>query len=238
MNSTTFEQSEQSFRPPQANLYSSIGVLTIFVVAGVGATYCAFFNIDGSFPNPIDAAICIAIFSLIWVLIACWATIFFARHKVSIDEQQVRIVGAFTITSLQLNQIQTVKWSKVGEGGRIDLESKNGRGTIHLDNFNKDDQKQITNLIRRLVPNDKHDNWERFNSSKYSFDQREPSKSVVIAVFAGLIISSLMIVFTSMVLLMIYPNFYSLFALVIAGALVAYVTHRIAFTNVKTVKRL
>ena len=203
---------------------------------GVIGTYAAFFNIDGSFPKPILAAACIAAFALTWVLITVWATLFYARHKVTIDQQEMKIVGAFTTTNIRLDLIEEVRWQKIGELSRVVLISNSGRAVIDLDNFSKHDKKQITNFVRSIIPLQKHVGWEKFASANNTTFHKEPAKWVVGTAHAVLLIVSFAIIFTSMVLLMIYPNFIALMALVIAGALAAYVTHRAIFKNVKTIK--
>ncbi len=147
-------------RPYYRNL--AVVCTIAFAVMGGVSTAAAYFNFDGSFPNPGLAAWIFAVFWSAWVLLGAWLLLVYCRYRLFTNATSLRQVGLVRERYAQFDLVQELRWRRFPEGGSVRLAGPFGVVKIELANFNSAERTQLISFLRGAVDLSRQTGWEAF----------------------------------------------------------------------------
>jgi hypothetical protein len=132
--------------------YLILGVLCAIFFAAIGgfSTAAAYFNLDGSFPRPVLAAIIFAVFWSGFMLLSLWIVAAYFRERLILDSSEIVQHGVFRVRTLEVAEVCRIKWRNRPVGGSIVVRTELEKITIYLNNFTKDERKEIVLFFREI----------------------------------------------------------------------------------------
>ena len=130
-----------------------------FVIIWVGSTAVAFFNPDGSFPEPILAAMICFLFWGAWLIFTLRAIQSYARHELTLSDTHITIQNKTTV-KIPLNQIEHIKWQRITKHGRIRIHYQNKKIKIDPSSYPANDIPDIINYFREKIDLNKQSGWD------------------------------------------------------------------------------
>lgn len=137
-----------------------IACTVFFVAMGSTTTLLAYFNVDGSFPNPEAWAVTLGLFWFAWTLLGVWLITWHGRYRLFISDSGLRQRGVLRDQQVEWRFVDEIRW--VTFTGCIKLQS--AERVIKLDRqaFTEPDRDQIIALLRAAVSAEKQLGWEEF----------------------------------------------------------------------------
>src|SRR5207249_308707 len=114
-----------------------LGVVSalLFGLAGVGSSGVALWNVDGSFPHPIAAAVVCGSFWTLMTVLSGWPILAYARHRLLVGSQFVRIADCFSTRELPLGSITRAVWRPDSTGGSLVLHGAGRSVRVRFSNY-------------------------------------------------------------------------------------------------------
>jgi len=144
--------------------YRNVGVVctVAFAVMGGVSTLVAFFNVDGSFPNPWLAVWTLASFWSAFVLLGLWLLLAYSKYRLFVSPTSLRQVGVVREQYAELNLVDELRWRRFPAGGSVRLAGPFGMMKIELSNFSSADRKQVISFLRDAVDSSRQPGWHAF----------------------------------------------------------------------------
>ena len=167
---------ERTFRPPawQRWQYAAMTVLgAAAAAAGVGVSLN---NSDGSFAHPRQEAAVVACVGTLFVAAGLYLTATFARSRLVLSADALRLVTAFTDRTFRLEEVVAARWQPVFLGGSIRLRTVRRSVTLQFTWFV--DGRDLPPMLRRALPPDRQQGFERYEAmtaARRSRGRRQPA---------------------------------------------------------------
>ena len=150
------------FRPRRYYLVVGAVSAVFFGVMGVTSTIAAYFNIDGSFPQPRLSALIFGGFWLAFTLMAAWVIAAYFRERLFLAHNTIFQQGIFRATTLDAGEVVRIKWRTLPAGGSVVVRTGSEKITMHLHNFTPDEREEIARFVRKRFAEEIQENWSRF----------------------------------------------------------------------------
>jgi hypothetical protein len=174
--------------------YLVVGVLcgVFFSVMGVASTLSAYWNIDGSFPQPKLAALIFGIGWSCFTLLAVWIILVYFRERLYLANKTIiqnSVIRSRTIHSEDVVHVNWRRWPAGGSiwrrwpaGGSIVVQTPSAKIKIGLGNLTKEEREEIIRFFRETFASELQDNWLRFEdrARRLSPPQRLVSRGGII----------------------------------------------------------
>lgn len=147
-------------RPYYRNL--AVVCTIAFAVMGGVSTASAYFNVDGSFPNPGHAAWIFGVFWSAWVVLGIWLLLVYCRYRLFRNATSLCQVGLVRERNAQLDLVQELRWRRFPAGGSVRLAGPFGVVKIELANFNSAERTQLISYLRGAVDLSRQTGWQAF----------------------------------------------------------------------------
>jgi hypothetical protein len=188
MNDT---QSTKCYRLRREYLYLGIVGSILCLILGTGFSLAAYWNLDGSFRFPVPTAIFIVVFFLFFMLLGIWIILAYFRERLKISRDALIKHDVFHVTEISFDEITHLQWFSMS--GAILVESRFQKFKIHIDNFQKAEQIEITECLRNSVESDLQEGWDKYRRLKSSLFETadQPVKPVsfmpviLVLIFSG-----------------------------------------------------
>ncbi len=138
----------------------TVGVLAI----GLFSVIAAFFNLDGSFPNPDAAALVLALFWLGWFLLGLWLIAFYYKYRLDLGDNSLRQRGVLRDKQIDLRFVEEIRWRRFPQGGSVRLSGDFGVLKIELGTVSNLEREQVIAFLRDTIPENLHVGWEKFQA--------------------------------------------------------------------------
>ena len=129
----------------------------VFLVLSV-----ALLNPDGSFDRPVLGAMIFGIFWTGWVLVSLFLLVAYFRERWTLSDDTVSTHGIFSIRSLPVTHVTSVRWFGYPAGGSIVLQGGGQKLTLWLNNSPKDEQGEIVEFVRNRFPPEIQIGWQDY----------------------------------------------------------------------------
>lgn len=155
--------------------FRNVGVscTALFSAIGLASVNMAYFNIDGSFPDPLLAATSFGIFWACFVLLGVWLLLLHRRYRLFITEDTVRQRGVVSDRTITISQMRELKWRRFPAGGSVRLSATDGRLTIDLGNFVQSERDALVSYLLERVPQSHQLGWSRFHEQFHDTPERK-----------------------------------------------------------------
>lgn len=140
--------------------FRNVGIIctVFFTVVGVVSTYAAYFNIDGSFPNPELAAL---VFAAVWsafALLGVWLLLLYRKYRLCINESSLRQTGILRDDQADLSLVDRLEWPRSPSSGNVRLSGMFGVVKIPLGSL--EDREEVTKFLREAIDQSKQTGWD------------------------------------------------------------------------------
>ncbi|WP_278467133.1 hypothetical protein [Gimesia maris] len=175
MNDT---QPTKCYRLRRDYLYLGIVGSILCLIFGTGFSLAAFWNLDGSFRYPVPTAIFIVVFFSFFMLLGIWIILAYYRERLEILRDALIKHDVFHVTEIAFDEITQLQWFSMS--GAILVESRFQKFKIHIDNFQKAEQIEITECLRNSIEYDLQEGWDKYRRLKSSLFEtaEQPVKPV------------------------------------------------------------
>ena len=146
-------------------LIVGIACTAFFSVVGVVSTLAAWLNIDGSFPNPRQAALIFAVFWSGFVLLGVYLIIAGVRGKLMVDDEHITTVGAFRTSTVRCDNVMQLRWRTYPAGGGVVIRDGQGKIKIELGSYSCVERDELIHWLRERFDASLHEKWEQFQAS-------------------------------------------------------------------------
>jgi hypothetical protein len=161
-----------------------VGVLCgVFSSAmGVDSTLAAYWNIDGSFPQPkLDALF----FGIGWsgaTLLGVWIILAYFRERLYLANKTIIQKSVIRSRMIHSDDVVHVNWRRWPSGGSIVVQTPSAKIIIGLGNLKKGEREEIIWFFRETFARELQDNWLRFEdrARRLSPPQRLVSRGGII----------------------------------------------------------
>jgi hypothetical protein len=145
--------------------FRNVGLAHMVLCLGMGifSVCLAWFNVDGSFRNPLLAALVGGAFWLAFSLIGVWLVLLYYRYRLLLDSDEILQVGVVRRQHVQVWQIEELKWRCIPAGGSVKLRGLFGVVVVELGNFVRSDRQEVIAFFRSAVDPARQTGWERFD---------------------------------------------------------------------------
>lgn len=162
-------------------LYLGIAGTSLFSLVGIGSTLAAFYNLDGSFRYPVFSALLFGGFFLLCTLLGIWCILAWSRERLEISGIRLVKRDVFHITEILFDEVTHLQWYSLT--GAIVVESPGKRFKFHIDNFQRAEQIEITERLRREIDLELQEGWEKyqkFNAAIFETTEQPPRPESVV----------------------------------------------------------
>ena len=139
-----------------------ISCTALFSAIGLASVFMAYFNVDGSFPNPLHAATSFGLFWACFVLLGVCLLLLHRRYRLFVTEDSVRQRGVVSDRTVTLSQVRELKWRRYPAGGSVQLSATDGRLKIDLGNFVQSERDELVSFLLESVPEGRQLGWSKF----------------------------------------------------------------------------
>ena len=169
--------------------YLFIGVICtiLFMVMGVWSVSAAYWNVDGSFPNPTLHALVYAVFWSAFTGLGLWIIVAYIRERLSVSTSGVTQQACVFRRQMQFADVRQVMWKGIPAAGRIQLRSDYSRITIHLGNFTTKERSALIETFRQVFTEDVQVGWSQFYEGLKPTGEISPEPSIGTAIVCGLL---------------------------------------------------
>ena len=133
-----------------------------FLLMGAGWFVVAYWNLDGSFRKPREAAFLFAGFWAGWAALGAWISLSAVRSRLNLTDDCLQQVGCFRRTTLRWGHISGVRWRLRPAGGSVVLRGVRRRVTIKFGGFASEHRPEIIQYVHRSISVPVQENWEVF----------------------------------------------------------------------------
>ncbi|MCA9021208.1 MAG: hypothetical protein KDA74_13755, partial [Planctomycetaceae bacterium] len=184
-------QPTKCYRLRRDYLYLGILGSILCLIFGTGFSLAAYWNLDGSFRYPVPTAIFIVVFFSFFMLLGIWIILAYYRERLEISRDALIKHDVFHVTEIAFDEITQLQWFSLS--GAILVESRFQKFKIHIDNFQKVEQIEITDCLRNSVEYDLQEGWDKYRRLKSSLFETtdQPVKPIrflsviLVLIFAG-----------------------------------------------------
>ncbi|HTB62762.1 MAG TPA: hypothetical protein VK737_04160 [Opitutales bacterium] len=160
MNMKTGE--ETGYRHPRFLLVVGTVCALIFLVMGVGSTVGAYWNVDGSFPQPKwDAAVMGLVFGGM-TLLSIYIVMKYYRGRLFLEDSQIRKIGCFSSHTMLYADVTQAVWWCGGNLRGLKLRGYSGNLGINFGDYTMEDANEIVGRLRERIPLHAQTGWEQF----------------------------------------------------------------------------
>lgn len=144
--------------------YFVLGIAGTLFTAGFGlfAVYSAYWNLDGSFPNPMLHALVHGIFWSGMTFLGILLIVAYFREQLLITPEDILYQGCITRRRIQSTDVEQIIWNGLPRAGRVVVRSHVDKITIHLGNYTGDEQRELIQFFHERFPLSIQDGWARF----------------------------------------------------------------------------
>lgn len=129
---------------------------------GIVSTIAAYWNIDGSFRHPKQAAL---LFGIVWscfTLLSIWLILAYVRARLCVSHREIKGIGCIRTKTISVPNVTRIIWRIVPRGGSVVVCDVSSKIKISLENFNAEDRHDLITFFRECVAADIHEGWPRF----------------------------------------------------------------------------
>ena len=155
---------ETCYRLSRRFLYTGIGCIAFFAVAGAGSCVMALVNPDGSFAHPAKAAAGFGLFWFLWLLLGIYVTATAIRYRLYVDADRVEEIGCFRRRAIQLDEVSVARWRLIPKGGSLSLRGFSGKLTVAFDGFGTQDRRELIEFFHRHLAEHVQEGWQQFEA--------------------------------------------------------------------------
>lgn len=138
----------------------------LFGSMGIVSVVAALRNADGSFQNPIGAALAFGIGWSCMTLLSGWLVLASLRHRVFIGNDLVREQGCFSTREFQLASIQRAIWKNRLNGGKLILYEAGGKSiAVEFGNYTFRERLELIRFFRDSLATNAQEGWECFETN-------------------------------------------------------------------------
>lgn len=139
-----------------------IGSIVTFSLFGLLSVYGAYFNIDGSFDEPLLAAAVFGLLCSCFIALGVWLLVFSIRYRLCHDGSTLQEIGIIRNRHLTLSKVDQLKWRRHPAGGSVRITSAEGVLKIDFANFEREQREELISLLRDSVPLNAQTCWKEF----------------------------------------------------------------------------
>jgi hypothetical protein len=146
--------------------YLVVGVLcgVFYSVMGLASTLAAYWNIDGSFPQPkVDALICGVIWSG-FTLLAVWIILAYFRERLYLANKTIIQHGVIRSRTIYCADIVHINWRRRPSGGSMVIQTPSAKVKIYLNNFTSEEREVLVRFFREACASVLQGNWSLFET--------------------------------------------------------------------------
>jgi hypothetical protein len=156
---------ELKFRADRSQHKLVILCTIVMIIFGISSTVAAFFNLDGSFPRPLEAAVIFSLFWGAWTLLGIYGLVFFKKYQLCMNSKSLHQVGVFKEQLISFDSIKELRWRNVPDG-TVRILASDGNATIWLQNFTATDRQKTIDFLRDNIPHSLQTGWNDFRLIK------------------------------------------------------------------------
>jgi hypothetical protein len=140
------------------------GLCGIFsLLMGTLSTLMAWFNVDGSFPRPMEMALVFGTFWSAFFLLGAYLLLLYHKYRLFVQDHEIRQIGVFTERVVNSRLIQEIQWRRFPQGGSVRITNSTDVLKIELGNFEAPDRETLIAHLRQAVDDAKQVGWEAFS---------------------------------------------------------------------------
>jgi len=182
---------QDGYRPRRYYLIAGVLGATFFSTNGIVSFVAAYWNIDGSFPRPLLAAIIFGIFWSAMLLLSVWVLLAYFREHLIVDRTAITQHGILRSTSVRIADATEIKWRRIPLGGSIVIRTANRKIKIYFDNFAANQRDELIAFLHGTFASEIQQGWSVFAESRVPSDARRPQKSRAAAAVCALLLFSI-----------------------------------------------
>lgn len=145
--------------------YRNVGIVCTcgFLAMGIVSTTVAFFNVDGSFPNPKLAAVILGVFWSAWCLLGVWLILAYYRYRLLANQNEIRQIGVIREQHVPMSQVQELKWRCFPAHGSVRLSGSFGVVKIGLGPIANSERENLLSFFRSTIDGSRQSGWAKFD---------------------------------------------------------------------------
>jgi hypothetical protein len=146
--------------------YLVVGVLcgVFYSVMGLASTLAAYWNIDGSFPQPKLFALIFGVFWSGLTLLAVWIILAYLRERLYLTSTMIIQHGVIRSRTIYCADIVHINWRWRPFSGSIVIQTPSAKVKIYLNIFTRDERGVIIHFFREASAKELQDNWPLFEA--------------------------------------------------------------------------
>ncbi len=168
-------ESDRCFRLGRGFLYTGVACTIFFALMAIGSTAMAFWNLDGSFRQPKEAAVVFGVFWTFWTALGIWLIFAYRRYRLCVGPNGIRQVGCFRKQAIAFDGLSRAEW-RTSMHPSLVLHGPGGKLTVYFDSFSRAERREIIELLHNRVDEQIQQNWMPFES--HSLTPLRPSAGV------------------------------------------------------------
>jgi hypothetical protein len=169
--------------------FRNVGVVCTagFLAMGVVSTTVAYFNVDGSFPNPKLAALIFGLFWSAWCLLGVWLIVAYYRYRLFANHNGIQQIGVVRHQFAPIIHIHELRWRPFPSGGSVRLAGLFGVLKIELGLLAQSQRQEFVSFLRTAVDSSRQIGWEtfdeQFNQQPVARNARSRRAAIALAIF-------------------------------------------------------
>ena len=185
---------QNGYRPRRYYLILGVVGVVFFSAAAIGSACVALWNIDGSFAQPVLAAIVFFSCWSVFILLSVWILLAYFRERLFLDKVKIAQKGIFRARVIRLEDVKTLKWRRVPQGGSIVIQTLTDRLKIYFDNFRVQQRHEVISFLHGSFAPELQEGWPQFQECYLQRRQIRRSRSAAVVcalllfLFAGIFV--------------------------------------------------
>jgi hypothetical protein len=141
-------------------LYEGLIYTAFFIIIGIASTIIMIVSKDALYPKTM--AFVFALFWSFWVLLGIWTILQYFKALLFISDTHIESIGVVKRKTIAFDKVFQVVWRTGPTGGSVVLRTSDQKIVIEFNNYTKDQQKEIVELIHKIIPLQLQNGWSRF----------------------------------------------------------------------------